>query len=65
MPLYKITEKDAEKDANPRLVSAGTKAQALKHVVADRFDIEAVSSPVDAADLVAKGSVLEHAAAED
>lgn len=63
MALYLVEEIAAE-TAPLRLVKAKSDAAALKHVATSRYSVTLVSSPMDAADLVASGVKVE-AAGED
>lgn len=65
MALYKVTDAQAAKDAPPRLVKARTKAEALHHVTASRFNAETITKVEDAADLMASGIALEIAGGEN
>ena len=56
MPLYHVKH-----GASAVLVKADTSAQAVRHVAQSMISAEVVTSPVEAADLVARGLKLETA----
>ena len=65
MALYKVTDKDAPEGSKARLVNAATTAAVIRHVAGSRFEAEPIRNPLEAADLVACGHVVEHAKTDD
>jgi hypothetical protein len=59
--IYRVVE--TESDKPDRLVEAGSQAQAVRHVVGERFEA-VVATPREVANLVSKGVMVETAGEE-